>query len=137
MRAVLFCLMFNLSAQASHAKPDNASPLANSIVAQTLDEPEMGKGTDWKFSDGPNTAAITTKNIMYSGGWISFVSHDEDGTWQFHGEETVDLDDALVVGLTSIVKLDPSVQELSQLPLGYYAWRDSKGSAWRIAKAEE
>jgi hypothetical protein len=37
----------------------------------------------------------------------------------------------MVVGLGSIVELDPSVCELADLPLGWRAWRSSKTEPWR------
>lgn len=88
----------------------------------------------WKFPDPPNVAAITTRNILMGRDWIAFVFHDEDdGGWQFHGPDGFAMDDAAVVGLGEVWKLDPSIGGvLLSLPLGGRASRDSNVSPWTI-----
>jgi len=42
----------------------------------------------------------------------------------------------VIVSLEEIVDLDPSIKELSALPLGWEAWRANKGGQWeKIQKA--
>ncbi len=96
--------------------------------------------TDWKFSDPANTAVLVDRRIIHGGDWIAYVSHDEDdGGWQFHNKQSEPLTegDAMVVSLRNIVEHDPSVSELADLPIGFCAWRDAIGSAWRRSKIEE
>jgi hypothetical protein len=87
----------------------------------------------WKFSDPPNVAIFTTRGVVESGNWIAHVSHDEDdGTWQFHDNTTDPTEaNALLSGLGEIVGIDASVETLADLPLGWRAWRASKGSPWQ------
>jgi hypothetical protein len=69
-------------------------------------------------------------------GWIALVSHDEDdGGRQFLSLETGPLKegDAVIVSLRKILRLDPSIAELADLPLGWRAWRRSKDSPWQRA----
>ena len=90
----------------------------------------------WRFADPPNVAVIANKKIIKSGDWIAYVTHDEDdGGWQFHNGDKLDESDAAVVSLGSIVALDASINELADLPLGWHAWRERKGSPWLRRKA--
>lgn len=85
---------------------------------------------NWPFADPPNTASITVRAVL-EGAWIAYVSHDaDDGGWQFHGEGPSAVEDSVVVGLGCMVGLDPSIAELSDLPLGWQAWRDAPGALW-------
>ena len=91
----------------------------------------------WRFSDPPNVAVITTRKVVSGDDWIAFVSHAvDDGGWQFLNSESGPWNaaDASVVGLGTIVQLDASIMELADLPLGWHASRDSRGSPWRRAK---
>jgi len=59
------------------------------------------------------------------------VSHEEeDGAWQFHSGQTVTTKDLMIVGLDEIVRLDPSIAELADLPLGWQAQRQSINEPW-------
>jgi hypothetical protein len=91
----------------------------------------------WKFQEPPNVAVITSRKIVNGKAWIAHVFHDAwDGEWQFHDDEPLNEDHAALVSLREIVQLDPSVSELSDLPLGWRAWRDSHVSPWRRAKVD-
>jgi len=90
---------------------------------------------DWPFDDPPNLAVIATRPVMSGESWIASVYHDDDdGGWQFHGVETVGVDEAKVVGLKRVFELDPSIGELADLPLGWQAWRVSRDAPWQRAK---
>jgi hypothetical protein len=88
---------------------------------------------DWPFEDPPNVAVFTSKAIVEKQQWIYYVSHDEDdGAWQFHtidGPPQCD-GDARIVSLRSIVEFDPTVARLADLPLGWYACRESTVHEW-------
>jgi hypothetical protein len=90
----------------------------------------------WPFSDPPDVAVIANRKIVDGSAWIAYVSHDaDDGGWQFHTNEPGPprVSDAALVGLGEIVDLDETVSELADLPLGWHAWRDSKGALWQRA----
>jgi hypothetical protein len=92
----------------------------------------MQPPADWPFEDTPNVAAITTRPVMNGASWIALVSHDEDdGGWQFIGPEGADMDQAMLVGLKEVLERDGSIAELADLPLGWRAWRASRGAAWQ------
>ncbi len=89
---------------------------------------------EWAFDDSPNTATITTVKILERRAPILLVTHDEDdGGWQFLCGTTNEDADARIVGLGTIVKLDASVNELTDLPVGWRAWRESSGAPWQRA----
>ena len=94
----------------------------------------MNDKSNWVFKDPPNMAVIADRKIVREQDWIAHVFHDaDDGGWQFHNSDldAPKLADALVVSLQEIAALDPSVAKLADLPLGWRAWPDSKGSDWQ------
>jgi hypothetical protein len=87
--------------------------------------------SDWPFDDPPNVTTITTRQVLEDDYPILLVTHDEDdGSWQVLCGTTNNPDDGRVVGLDCIYERDPSIGELSDLPLGWRAWRESSTSAW-------
>ncbi|MBN6187782.1 hypothetical protein JQN58_12800 [Aneurinibacillus sp. BA2021] len=66
---------------------------------------------------------------------ILYVSHDEeDGMWQFLDDNELDTDNALIISLKEIIKIDPSIVELSDLSLGWIAWRENEQQKWNREK---
>jgi hypothetical protein len=91
---------------------------------------------DWPFSEPKNIAVLTLKSIVYHGNSILRVTHDKDDhSWQFLTLHTPDETDAIVVSLEEIVNLDDSINQLSNLPVGWHAWRESKDEPWTIEKS--
>jgi hypothetical protein len=77
------------------------------------------------------------RQILRDGHPILLVSHDaEDGSWQFLTGGTFSTEDAMLVALRTVVKHDPSVCELADLPLGWVAQRESADSPWRRSRDE-
>lgn len=90
---------------------------------------------EWPFPDRPNAAVVASRRVAFDGEWVAYVSHDEeDGVWQFHpAARTGSVADACLVALNEIVKRDPALLQLADLPEGWHAWRDSPQSPWTIA----
>lgn len=84
----------------------------------------------WLFEDPPNLAVFTNRHIV-EGACIHFVSHDEEGDWTFL-DETCDLSEAKLVSLASIVKLDPGLVNLADLPRGWSASRQGRTQDWKL-----
>jgi len=62
---------------------------------------------------------------------ILLVSHDaDDHGWQFIGTSNASVEEARVVSLEEIVKLDPTVLEVADLPSGWQAVRERVGGPW-------
>jgi hypothetical protein len=82
------------------------------------------------FSEAKNTMVITTKSIINNIKYISLVSHDDDGMWEFLDGDDVDEEDAAIVSLFEIVKIDDSINDLCELPTGWIAYRECKDGKW-------
>ena len=86
---------------------------------------------NWFFKESPDTMVLTTKDVVIKRCPILFVSHDlDDGMWQFHSNEQVDMNEAMLVSLQEIVTFDFSITNISSLPLGWIAFRDNLQSSW-------
>lgn len=87
--------------------------------------------TTWPFTDPPNAMTITTRQVMELGMPILLVTHDaDDGCWQMLCGTTDDADDARVVGLAEVYKRDSSIGQLTDLPRGWRAWRETVNTSW-------
>ena len=86
----------------------------------------------WPFADPKNVAVFTTTQVVHDGRPVLYVSHDlDDGAWQFHtGDEAVSVKDAMVVALSKMIDIDPSLRELHDLPFGWIARRNAIGIEW-------
>ncbi len=91
-----------------------------------------GTNSHWPYEDPPNLAVFTTACVMRRNNPIHLVTHDEDGSWQFHcihgGQPH--LDEAMIVALEEIVQFDPSVILTAGLPRGWRAYRETPKSEW-------
>lgn len=86
----------------------------------------------WPFADPENTAVFTTRQVVERGLPILWIWHDEDdGAWQFLCGTTSEAADLLIVGLAEIVRIDPSVSSVANLPRGWKAWRSSQSDSWK------
>jgi hypothetical protein len=85
---------------------------------------------DWPFDQPPNCAVISLRQIVVESAPILHVSHDDDHGWQFLGLEDAREEDACVVSLANMIRLDPSIRDLADLPPGWHAWRRAVGAAW-------
>jgi hypothetical protein len=86
----------------------------------------------WPFADPPNLATITVRQIIDREKPILLVCHDEDdGGWQFLTGGAFDVSDGLVVSLQNVTKIDPSVMQLADLPVGWSATRASASHPWQ------
>jgi hypothetical protein len=92
---------------------------------------------DFKFDEKRSVAVFTARQVFKENKPILYVCHDEeDGAWQFLPGEPVEEKDAMVVALEEVIKHDPTINELYDLPMGYYAERKFVGDKW-IKKAKE
>ena len=83
-----------------------------------------------QFKESLNTAVLTSKYVLSENSPIVFVAHHLDGIWEFWGEEIIDESEIVVVSLGSIIEIDPSVLEISDLPIEFNAVRESKQKPW-------
>ena len=81
----------------------------------------------------PNGLVFTSRQVMYERWPILLVSHDaSDEAWQFvNGEGDTEEDtEPMLIHPEHVVDLDPSVLELTDLPLGWLAWRADAQDGW-------
>jgi len=90
---------------------------------------------DFRFAEERHTGVFACRHVWMDAKPIVFVSHDEDGDWQFlcgndHGE--VAANGYLLVCLEHIVSRDPSVNELATMCTAHVARRESACAPWSI-----
>jgi hypothetical protein len=89
-----------------------------------------GTGSTWKFKDSPHSEAVLSEKIDNGTEPVTFVSHDaSDGAWQFLGDSMFEGRGVLVC-LHHPIDRDPTLTELADLPVGWYAERDAVGEPW-------
>jgi len=90
---------------------------------------------DFQFKENRHTAAFTCKHVWTDGKPILFVSHDQDGDWQFlcgdDDDEAADAD-YLLVCLEHVAHRDPSVNELATMCTAHVATRSDRGAPWKV-----
>ncbi len=92
--------------------------------------PHKFADSDWPFPYPINSLAISTTRVFREGYPILRVTHDYDGDWQVLCDTTNDSQHGLVVCLGCCFQRDRTIGELSDLPLGWAAWRDFVGGPW-------
>jgi hypothetical protein len=95
----------------------------------------LDRNTDFKFYEERNLGVYTTRQA-FEGDPILYIYHNEDGDWQFHTTSEPNLDDAKLVCLEQITKLDPTINEIYHLQLGWRAWRNTQGDDWQYEEGK-
>lgn len=94
--------------------------------------------SDYKFYDPENTACFVCIHVFDKRSPILHVSHDEDGYWQFLcGQNGHSDSEAKIISLKEATKIDDSINELYELPLGFSAYRNSINEKWIISEILE
>src|SRR5262245_42981187 len=92
--------------------------------------PDEKTKSHWVFDEPRNLGVFTTTRVLDDNHPVLLVCHGDDGDWQFLCGTTNDSDHARLICLNDMVKLDPSVNEVADLPLGWRAWRENVGAEW-------
>jgi hypothetical protein len=91
-------------------------------------------------STGPfprDTIAYSTNRVVSLGRPILAVAHDHYGEWQvLHGDLEPD-DEMAQICMACAVKRDPSLTQLSDLPVGWIATRKSQHKPWKREQLEK
>ncbi len=92
---------------------------------------------DWPFDQGPNVAAITTRQVLNDGLPILRVTHySDDHDWAFVCGTTDATEDGRVIAMDEALHLDPTLRSIADLPPGWTAWREQVGAPWRRYRDE-
>ena len=98
-------------------------------VTRVIDR--LNSVSDYQFEQPRDTACITCSHVMSDGAPVLFVTHDaDDSGWQFLCDGEHDIEDAIVIGMGSVIDLDPTLNGLHDMPEGYGATRDAFGAPW-------
>jgi hypothetical protein len=91
----------------------------------------------WPFDQTPNTAAITTRQVIEEKKDICVVLHYlDDHSWAFLCGTTNEEKDGRVIAMKEAVRIDESVIGVADLPPGWKAWRQNRTIPWQRAQNE-
>ena len=86
----------------------------------------------WPFDQAPNVAAVTTRQVVEQQFPILCVTHySEDHSWGFVCGTTDETDDGRVIAMREALEIDPSLEDVADLPPGWTARRDQVGGIWQ------
>jgi hypothetical protein len=92
----------------------------------------------WPLDQSPNTAAITTRQVLEEKKEIRVVVHyEDDGSWAFLCGTTGEEKDRRVIAMSEAIELDDSLMKIADLPPGWKAWRESRMAPWQKIKNKE
>lgn len=84
---------------------------------------------EWPYPHPPETVVFTTTPVMLEQDDIVYIYHGEDG-WQVFGAHEVDADQIKLIRLDELDELDHTIRQISDLELGWEAWRIDRKSKW-------
>ena len=80
-------------------------------------------------------AVITTRYVLEQKSKVVYVHHAREG-WQFYGEEKeISEEDARVISLSNLLRLNPHVEKILWIPEGMEAWINDENSDWQTGVA--
>jgi hypothetical protein len=84
------------------------------------------------FDDDLQIYVFTTRFVIKNNSPITFITHDENGDWQFMGDDDFEENDAMIVSLEEMIEHDSSILEVADLPYNCKAYRENINSHWII-----
>ncbi len=86
---------------------------------------------EWPFDQGPDVAALTTRQVLQNGLPVLRVIHYyDDDSWAFVCGTTNKTEDLRIIAMSEALAADTTLRGIADLPPGWTAWRDSVGKAW-------
>lgn len=83
------------------------------------------------FAEPEATPVITSRGVIHDGRPILFADRAiEDGSWILLDSDTIDAEDETTATLGELLRRDPAVEELADLPPGWQARRRSSDEPW-------
>ena len=82
---------------------------------------------------------LTLRSISTGAEPVTLVIHEDDDVagWSYLSQNSWETEELLLVHQAHLVADDESLAQLSGLPAGRYAARESSGSPWRFGDADE
>lgn len=90
----------------------------------------------FEFDEARNTMVFVCARVLHDGAPVLWVSHNENGDWQFlcggdHSKPETG-DEGYLSCLECAVARDPSLNEMANLGFGKAAVREEVGGAWDV-----
>lgn len=85
---------------------------------------------NWPFPDAPHTGVYISQAVHSGVEPVTYVSHDYDGDWQFHGDSMSGGHPPVIVCFHHPIDADLRLKQLADLPIGWYAERASPDEPW-------
>ena len=84
------------------------------------------------IDENRNKAVLTTRYVVKNNSPVVTVIYDEDGDWQFLGEEEREESDAGVLSRKEMRNHDGTLYNIPELECGQSAVRENIHSPWQI-----
>ncbi|HTK19392.1 MAG TPA: hypothetical protein VL442_07765 [Mucilaginibacter sp.] len=93
---------------------------------------------EYKFHQPGNTACFVCDHVMNRNRPILMVIHNIDGDWQFVcGLSDHDNSNIRIISLQQAAEIDPSINDIYEIPAGVGADRESVNGKWELFNANE
>jgi len=93
---------------------------------------QKSKTPVFKFKEAENTACIVCSHILSKQLPILYAAHDAEGDWQFLcGKDNHTEENAKVISLKEVVEIDPSVNDLFEMPNAVGTDRKTVKDKWK------
>ena len=93
--------------------------------------------TQFKFKEDESTACFVCDHVLSKKRPILYVSHDSEGDWQFLCGQSHTEANAKIISLKQVTLIDPTINDLFEMPLKVGAERKSVKDKWKPFKLEE
>lgn len=89
-------------------------------------------GSDFKFREPESSSCIACEHVVHKKKPVLYVTHNkENGIWQFLCGATEHTKDKLhIISLQKACKIDPTLNELFEVPIGFGAERKTAKDEW-------
>lgn len=89
----------------------------------------------YPFSKRPGMLVFTCCHILEDNRPITFVTHHfDDNNWQFICSDTHNDTDAVIISISELCEIDPTIEELCDMPVGHCAHRKNQNAKWVISR---
>lgn len=86
----------------------------------------------YKFNAPENTACFVCDHVFARKRPILYVTHDEDGYWQFLCGHTDHTEASIkIISLGQAARIDGSINDLHEMPYSQGAERELPGNEWK------
>ncbi|MEO8150850.1 MAG: hypothetical protein ABI723_24670 [Bacteroidia bacterium] len=92
---------------------------------------------NFRFNEPKNTACFTCDHVLNNERPILFAFHGSEGEWQFLCRDNHSEANAKIISLKEATELDPTINDLFEMPLGVGAQRATAKDKWTPFKLQD